>query len=199
VFQVVPTSCRQGRFQPLRPFLVGLGEPPHLIGSQAKVTEHRTERLAAVDGVEELLPHLGGEPLLRPGPSAGSLVVGMRPGAEGAVAPSVPTRIRPMRRLLHSREGSEITARRAVPPFRARRARPRGLRRGRTMQPSCNRQVQRGSRGNHATVGIRRHRVQPAQGSTAVIDPADSLLAIHTRAGRACRCRKARTSRLRTN
>jgi hypothetical protein len=45
--------------------------------------------------------------------------------------------------------------------------------------------------------GIRRHRVQPAQGSTAVTDPADSLLAIHTRAGRAYRCRKARTLRSR--
>jgi hypothetical protein len=33
----------------------------------------------------------------------------------------------------------------------------------------------------------------------SVTDPADSLLAIHTRAGRACRCRKARTSRLRTS
>jgi hypothetical protein len=67
----------------------------------------------------------------------------------------------------------------------------------------CNRratgQVQRGSRRNHGSVGIRRDRVQPAQGSTAVTDPADSLLAIHTRAGRACRCRKARTSRLRTS
>jgi hypothetical protein len=41
--------------------VVGLGEPPHLIGSQAKVTEHRAERLAVVDGVEELLPHLYGE------------------------------------------------------------------------------------------------------------------------------------------
>jgi hypothetical protein len=60
-------------------------------------------------------------------------------------------------------------------------------------------QVQRGSRRNHASVGIRRDRVQPAQGSTAVTDPADSLLAIHTRAGRAYRCRKARTSRSRTS
>jgi hypothetical protein len=72
----------------------------------------------------------------------------------------------------------------------------------RLAQPTQHRaavQVQRGSRGNHATAGIRRHRVQPAQGSTAVTDPADSLLAIHTRAGRACRCRKARTSRSRTS
>jgi hypothetical protein len=31
---------------------------PHLVGGQAKITEHRTERLAVVDRVEELLPHL---------------------------------------------------------------------------------------------------------------------------------------------
>jgi hypothetical protein len=29
--------------------VVGLGEPPHLIGSQAKLTEHRAEQLAVVD------------------------------------------------------------------------------------------------------------------------------------------------------
>jgi hypothetical protein len=35
--------------------------------------------------------------------------------------------------------------------------------------------------------------------STAATDPADNLLAIHTRAGEGCRCRKARTSRSRTS
>jgi hypothetical protein len=64
VLEVIPTGCRQGSLQLLGPFLVGLGEPPHLIGSQAKVTEHRAERLAVVDRVEELLPHLYGEPRL---------------------------------------------------------------------------------------------------------------------------------------
>jgi hypothetical protein len=64
VLEVIPTGCRQGGLQLLGPFLVGLGEPPHLVGSQAKVTEHRAERLAVVDRVEELLPHLDGEPRL---------------------------------------------------------------------------------------------------------------------------------------
>jgi hypothetical protein len=63
--EVIPTGCRQGGLQLLCPFLVGLGEPPHLIGSQAKVTKHVPERLAVVDRVEELLPHLYGEPRLR--------------------------------------------------------------------------------------------------------------------------------------
>ena len=63
--EVIPTGCRQGGLQLLCPFLVGLGEPSHLIGSQAKVTKHVPERLAVVDRVEELLPHLYGEPRLR--------------------------------------------------------------------------------------------------------------------------------------
>jgi hypothetical protein len=53
VLEVIPTGCRQGSLQLLGPFLVGLGEPPHLIGSQAKVTEHRAERLAVVDRVDQ--------------------------------------------------------------------------------------------------------------------------------------------------
>jgi hypothetical protein len=40
--------------------MVGLGEPPHLIRGQAKITQYLRERLAAVDGVEELLPYFGG-------------------------------------------------------------------------------------------------------------------------------------------
>ena len=42
----------------LRPFLVGFGQSPHLVGGQAKITEHRPERLATADRVEELLPRL---------------------------------------------------------------------------------------------------------------------------------------------
>jgi hypothetical protein len=79
VLGVVPTGCRQGGLQPLRPFLVGLGQSPHLIGSQTQITEHRVERLAAVDGVEELLTYFDWEPLLCSGSPAGALVVSVRP------------------------------------------------------------------------------------------------------------------------
>jgi hypothetical protein len=78
------------------------------------------ERLAAVDGVEELLTYFDWEPLLCSGSSAGALVVSVRPTTEGAVAHCVPTRIGAVRRLPHSTEGSQITARRAVAPFLAR-------------------------------------------------------------------------------
>ena len=105
MLEVVPTGCHQGGLQPLRPLVVGPGEPPHLIGSQAEVTDYRAERLAAVDGIEELLPYLGGEPLLRPGPSASSLIVGVRPRAEAAVAATVPACVGAVRRPpTHSRE-----------------------------------------------------------------------------------------------
>jgi transposase len=48
------------RFQLLRPFLVGLGQSPHLVGGQAKITEHCPERQAIVDRVEKLFPQLDG-------------------------------------------------------------------------------------------------------------------------------------------
>jgi hypothetical protein len=63
-----------------------------------------------VNGVEDLPPHLDWEALLRAGSFAGSLIVGMCLGREGAVAACVPYRVRAGRRLLHSREDSEITA-----------------------------------------------------------------------------------------
>jgi hypothetical protein len=59
VLEVVATGCRQCGLQLLGPVLVGLGEPPNLVGGQAEVTEHRPERLATIDPVEELLPQLG--------------------------------------------------------------------------------------------------------------------------------------------
>jgi hypothetical protein len=59
VLEVVSTGCRQGVFQPLGPLGVDPGEPPYLIGSQAKSTQYLPERLAAVDRVEELLSNLG--------------------------------------------------------------------------------------------------------------------------------------------
>ena len=87
------------------------------------------EGLARIDRVQELVADLSGEPLLRSGSSAGALVLSVRPGAEGAVASGVPARVGAMRGLTHSREGNENTARRAVPPFLTRRARPRRSRR----------------------------------------------------------------------
>ena len=92
VVDVVSAGCRQGGLQLLRPLLVGPGQPPHLIGTQAKIAERRPERLATVHRVEELLAYFDRQPLLRPGPSASSLVVGMRPGAEVAVTAAVPAR-----------------------------------------------------------------------------------------------------------
>jgi hypothetical protein len=108
VLEVVTAGCRQGGLQSPGPFLVGPSKPPHLIGGQAKIAQHLPERLAAVDCVQELLPHLGWEPLLRSGPSASSLIVGMCLGAEDAVAACVPSRVGAVRRLPYWRESSEI-------------------------------------------------------------------------------------------
>jgi hypothetical protein len=90
VLEVVSTGCRQGSLQLLGPLLISPGQSPHLIGSQAKITEHRTEWLPAVDRVEELLSHFGGEPLLSSGSAASSLVVAVRAAAQIAPAPGVP-------------------------------------------------------------------------------------------------------------
>jgi hypothetical protein len=70
MLEVVPAGCRQGGFQLLGPFVVGLGESPHLIGSQAEDAEHSPDRLAAVDRIQQLLPHLDRELLLRLTPKA---------------------------------------------------------------------------------------------------------------------------------
>ena len=72
MLEVVPAGRRQGRIQRRRPFFVGLGEAPHLVRCQAKITERLAERLADVDRVQELLPCLDGQPCLRFAPSTGS-------------------------------------------------------------------------------------------------------------------------------
>jgi hypothetical protein len=90
VLEVCPTGCCQGRPPVLRPFRVGLGEPSHLIGTQAEVTDHRAERLAVVDRVEELLPHLYGEPRLRLPPEAGPRGVVLGLVASGAATSLTP-------------------------------------------------------------------------------------------------------------
>jgi hypothetical protein len=43
MLEVVPAGCRYGGLKRCRPFMVGLGEPPHLIGSQAEGTERRPD------------------------------------------------------------------------------------------------------------------------------------------------------------
>ena len=58
VLEVASPRCRQGGLKRCRPVVVGPGEPPNLVGGQAKVAEHRPEWLAAVHSVEELLPQL---------------------------------------------------------------------------------------------------------------------------------------------
>ena len=63
VLEVVPAAGRQSGLKCAGPLLVGPGETQHLVGGQAKFTEHRPERLAAVDRVEELLPQLTGSRL----------------------------------------------------------------------------------------------------------------------------------------
>jgi hypothetical protein len=97
-------GCRQGGLQRLRPLLIGPGQSPHLIGSQAKISQYLPERLAAIDRIEELQPYLGWEPLVRSGSSTGPQVVAVRPPTEGAVTPAVPPRICAVRGPPHSRE-----------------------------------------------------------------------------------------------
>ena len=58
VLKVGPTDNRQGRLQPLRPLLVGSGEPPHLVRCQSKISECRPERLTSVDRIQKLLTQL---------------------------------------------------------------------------------------------------------------------------------------------
>jgi hypothetical protein len=82
---------------PISPTIPGRSWPaPDLVGGQAKFTEHRAERLAVVDRVEELLPQLYEESLLRPASEAcpGGVVLGFtasvaiaafQPAGQGAV------------------------------------------------------------------------------------------------------------------
>ena len=70
VLKVAPAGCHQCGFERSRPLVVGLGESPHLVGCQAEFPECRSECLAAVDRVEELLAHLGWESLVRLAPEA---------------------------------------------------------------------------------------------------------------------------------
>ena len=70
VFEVVPSSRHNGSIERGQPFLVGLGEPPHLVGGQTEFAERCSERLAAVEGIKQPLAHLDRESLLRLAPEA---------------------------------------------------------------------------------------------------------------------------------
>jgi hypothetical protein len=56
--EIVAAGCGQSGIQPFGPFLVGFGEPPHLVGGQAEITEHHLEGLAGVNRVLKPLTHL---------------------------------------------------------------------------------------------------------------------------------------------
>ena len=99
MLEVLAPGCRQGSIQLLGPFLVSPGEPKHPIRGQPEVTEHRPERSARVDRVQELLPYLDAQACLRSGSSPGSLDVAVRPPAEGAVTSGVPATRRAVRCL----------------------------------------------------------------------------------------------------
>jgi hypothetical protein len=101
--EVAPAVCGQRSLKLLGPFPVGPGEPPHLIGRQAQITEHGAERLAAADGLEKLLPHLDWEPLLRSGSTTSPLVIAVCPTTEGAAAPGIPAGVRPVLHIAHRR------------------------------------------------------------------------------------------------
>ena len=91
MLQVVSAACRQGGLQLLAPFLIGPGEPKHPVRGQAEVAQYRPEWLTRIDRVEEPVPHLEGEPLLRSGQPPGLLGVAVCQSAKRAVASGVPT------------------------------------------------------------------------------------------------------------
>ena len=66
MLEVIAAGSRQGSLERTRPLVVSLGQSPHLVRCQAKITKNRPERLTCVDGVQEPLPHLYLEPVLRP-------------------------------------------------------------------------------------------------------------------------------------
>jgi hypothetical protein len=66
MLQVVPASSGQCSLERTRPLVVSLGQSPHLVRGQAKISKNRPERLASVDGVQEPLPHLYREPVFVP-------------------------------------------------------------------------------------------------------------------------------------
>jgi hypothetical protein len=66
VLEVVSASCCQGILERLGPLFVGPSKSPDLIGRQSQVLKQTAERLATVDGVEELLPQLYGGVALAP-------------------------------------------------------------------------------------------------------------------------------------
>jgi hypothetical protein len=103
----------------------GLVRPPHLIGSQAKITQDPPERLPPIDGIQEHLAHLGRESLLRLASEAFPRCVLLRLTASVAVAPFQPAGQRAVCRL---RARSAVVPEREPPPDDRRRHIARGSR-----------------------------------------------------------------------
>jgi hypothetical protein len=76
-----------------------LVNPHNLIGRQAQVTERSQERLAGVDGIQELLPNLDGKPLLCLSSLACPSVVALQLSALDTTAALISLRHRAVRRL----------------------------------------------------------------------------------------------------
>src|SRR5687767_14933898 len=76
-----------------------LANPHNLIGRQARVTERSPERLAGVDGIQDLLPNLDGKPLLCLSSLACPSVVALQLSALDTTAALIPPRHRAVRRL----------------------------------------------------------------------------------------------------
>jgi hypothetical protein len=58
VLEVIPAASGQRGLKRRGPLVVSSGESPNLIGRQVQVAKHRSERLAGIDGFQELLPYL---------------------------------------------------------------------------------------------------------------------------------------------
>jgi hypothetical protein len=58
VLEVVAAGRSQCGLKRRRPLVVGLGEPPHLIRSEAKLAQRRPERFTGINPIQKLLPQL---------------------------------------------------------------------------------------------------------------------------------------------
>jgi hypothetical protein len=58
VLEVMPAGRSQCGLKRRRPLVVGLGEPPHLIRSEAKLAQRRPERFTGINPIQKLLPQL---------------------------------------------------------------------------------------------------------------------------------------------
>jgi hypothetical protein len=90
VLEVVPAGRCQSGLKRRRPLLVGFSEPPNLVRRQAEVAKRLAEWLTIVNRIEELLPRVVRQPLVRSRPFPGSLSVAMCTAASCATTAGVP-------------------------------------------------------------------------------------------------------------